>query len=286
VNAPNVVGLDLSLSATGIALPDGTTLTIKPKPANLRGGARLSYLADRLDDLIKFSPLDLVVIEDYSPGAIGIAGKLANAGLAGALIVRDSSALVGLMDLLGFAQTYKYDTEGILQKSLPKFIARTLGSLIPNIAKELDAWTDPGLYRANAGWEYFMQQVPWVRREIPPGPAVDVFGDKISVERKPWSRWVKERKQDPEWTVLGDLASKGVFMPIPGPWKIENDDGTRRDPTPAEMQDYQKKVGAEYRTFIREQGADLLQMDPDEARKEIDRETAAIRKSVRADLAE
>ena len=79
MSAPNVVGLDLSISATGIALPDGTTLTIKPKPANLRGGARLSYLADRLDDLIKFSPLDLVVIEDYSPGAIGIAGKLANA---------------------------------------------------------------------------------------------------------------------------------------------------------------------------------------------------------------
>ncbi|TXH49497.1 MAG: hypothetical protein E6Q97_22620 [Desulfurellales bacterium] len=214
-----------------------------------------------------------------------VAGKLANAGLAGMLIVRDSSALVGLMDLLGFAQTYKYDTEGILQKSLPKFAARTLGSLIPNIAKELDAWSDPGLYRANAGWEYFMQQVPWVRREIPPGPAVDVFGDKISVERKPWSRWVKERKQDPEWTVLGDLASKGVFMPLPGPWKIENDDGARRDPTPAEMQEYQKKVGAEYRTFIREQGAELLAMDPDEARQEIDRETAAIRKSVRADLA-
>lgn len=215
-----------------------------------------------------------------------VAAKLANAGLAGALIVRDSSALVGLMDLLGFAQTYKYDTEGILQKSLPKFAARTLGSLIPNIAKELDAWTDPGLYRANAGWEYFMQQVPWVRREIPPGPAVDVFGDKISVERKPWSRWVKERKQDPEWIVLGDLASKGVFMPIPGPWKIENDDGTRRDPTPAEMQSYQKKVGAEYRTFIREQGADLLAMDPDEARQQINRETSAIRKSVRAELSE
>lgn len=215
-----------------------------------------------------------------------VAAKLANAGLAGALIVRDSSALVGLMDLLGFAQTYKYDTEGILAKSLPKFAARTLGSLIPNIAKELDAWTDPGLYRANAGWEYFMQQVPWVRREIPPGPAVDVFGDKIAVERKPWSRWVKERKQDPEWIVLGDLASKGVFMPIPGPWKIENDDGTRRDPTPAEMQSYQKKVGAEYRTFIREQGADLLAMDPDEARQQINRETSAIRKSVRAELRE
>lgn len=213
-----------------------------------------------------------------------VAGKLANAALAGAFIVRDSSALTGLMDLLGFAQTYKYDTEGILEKSLPKFVARLGGSLIPNIAKELDAWTDPSLYRANAGWEYFMQQVPWVRRQIPPGPAVDVFGEPITVERLPWSRWVKERKEDPEWKTLGDLASRGIFMPLPGAFKLTNEDGTRRDPTPAEMLEYQKKVGAEYRRLIRENGAEWLQMDPNEARQEIDRETRSIRSDVRAEL--
>lgn len=42
-----IVGLDLSLSSTGIALPDGTTRTIKPEPGDV-AGKRLNRLGTRL----------------------------------------------------------------------------------------------------------------------------------------------------------------------------------------------------------------------------------------------
>lgn len=87
MTAPHVVGLDLSLSGTGVAHADGTTETLRPKPAAMRGGPRLIWLRDRLTPAFLGDHLpgriDLVVIEDYAPGSIGISGKLANAQLRG-----------------------------------------------------------------------------------------------------------------------------------------------------------------------------------------------------------
>jgi Holliday junction resolvasome RuvABC endonuclease subunit len=61
--APVVVGLDLSLTSTGIAFPDGTVATIKTR--GLSGPARISQvrreiLVDIPDDI------ELVVIEGYA----------------------------------------------------------------------------------------------------------------------------------------------------------------------------------------------------------------------------
>lgn len=87
MSRPNVAGLDLSLSRTGIAHPDGTTTSTKVRPATLKGGPRLAQILEQLDGLF-LQPLDLVVIEDYSPGSVGIAGKLANAELHGCVLLR------------------------------------------------------------------------------------------------------------------------------------------------------------------------------------------------------
>lgn len=57
-----VVGLDLSLTATGVAAVDGTTSVIKTK---LRGPARLAAIRDAIFE-IAFPSADLVVLEDYS----------------------------------------------------------------------------------------------------------------------------------------------------------------------------------------------------------------------------
>ena len=209
---------------------------------------------------------------------------VANAAIAGMFIVRDSSALTGLMDLLGFASAYKYDTEAMVDKSIPRFVARLLGGMIPNIAKEIDAWQDPAIYKATQGWEYFLQQVPWGRRSLEPGPQVNVLGEKIAVERLPWSRWVKERSKEPEWDTLGKLADKGIFMPVPGEFSVQNDDGTRRKPTKKEMYDYQKAVGESYKGFIKDEGRDLLDMEPAEAKRLIDRTTTRLRKQARMEL--
>lgn len=209
---------------------------------------------------------------------------VANAAIAGMFIVRDSSALTGLMDLLGFASAYKYDTEAMVDKSIPRFAARLLGGMIPNIAKEIDAWQDPSIYKATHGWEYFLQQVPWGRRSLEPGPQVNVLGEKIAVERLPWSRWVKERSKAPEWDTIGKLADRGIFMPVPGEFSVQTDDGTRRKPTKKEMYDYQKAVGEAYKDWIKSDGRDLLDMEPADARRLIDRTTTRLRKQARMEL--
>lgn len=212
------------------------------------------------------------------------ASTVANAAIAGMFIVRDSSSLTGLMDLLGFASAYKYDTEAMVDKSIPRFVAKLLGGMIPNIAKEIDAWQDPSIYKATQGWEYFLQQVPWGRRGLEPGPQVNVLGEKIAVERLPWSRWVRERSKDPVWDTMGKLADKGIFMPMPGKFTVQNDDGTRREPTKKEMYDYQKAVGESYKDWIKDDGRDLLDMEPAEAKRLIDRTTTRLRKQARMEL--
>lgn len=59
----NIVGLDLSLAATGVALPNGTTVTING-PAEL-GDQRLYNLAAALHSLMEpYGRIDLAVLED------------------------------------------------------------------------------------------------------------------------------------------------------------------------------------------------------------------------------
>lgn len=59
--APAILGLDLSLTASGIALPDGTTLTIASKQ---RHAARLADIRNEIS--LYLSHVDLVVIEHYA----------------------------------------------------------------------------------------------------------------------------------------------------------------------------------------------------------------------------
>jgi len=61
---PQIIGIDPSLTATGIALPDGTTLTIR---TNLRGMERLAEIRSTILGLA--FEIDLVVIEGYSYGS-------------------------------------------------------------------------------------------------------------------------------------------------------------------------------------------------------------------------
>lgn len=63
----NVLGLDLSITATGIARPDGSTLTVN-LAASLRDG-RLSVLDERITD--ELDHVDLAVIEDLPTHAHG-----------------------------------------------------------------------------------------------------------------------------------------------------------------------------------------------------------------------
>lgn len=172
---------------------------------------------------------------------------LGNAAASGLFIVRDSSALTGFADMLGLAQSYRYNTNEVLEKTAPRFFARLMGGLMPNLAKELDAWTDPQYYQANTGYEYFLREVPVARRMIGGGPMVNVLGEPVRVERYPWSRWIKHRKQDPVWDALAEKANMGVFIPTPSKSATVLENGKRREMTPAEFYDYQVTVGKLYK---------------------------------------
>jgi Holliday junction resolvasome RuvABC endonuclease subunit len=70
-----VLGLDLSLTSTGIAvvgdevLPEPRTWQVVPK--TLRGVERLSWIADQVMDAVTFTGPDIIAIEGYSFGARG-----------------------------------------------------------------------------------------------------------------------------------------------------------------------------------------------------------------------
>lgn len=60
---PRVLAFDLSLTATGVAYPDGMLATIKP-PVRGSDYARIAWLCDNVLSLIGDTPHDLVVLEE------------------------------------------------------------------------------------------------------------------------------------------------------------------------------------------------------------------------------
>ena len=216
-----------------------------------------------------------------------IIDKVQDAAMAGLFIVKDSSAISGLTEFVGFANAYKYDTNEVIEKSMPRYLARLGGSFVPNILKEVDAWSDPSIFKAEPGGfghEYFLQQVPYARREIGPGPILNVLGEPVRVERYPYSRWVTQRQDDPAWNTLGQLASKGVFMPTPAITVKVNENGTRRELTREEKYQYQQAVGQGYRKFIEQNSERLLALPPAQASDLIDKNADRIRRNARTNL--
>lgn len=68
-----IMGWDLSMSATGVAFPDGTTALIKPRGT---GYGRLVSLEQWFDRAIDVSQPQLVVVEDIRAGLKGDAAKV------------------------------------------------------------------------------------------------------------------------------------------------------------------------------------------------------------------
>lgn len=102
---PRVIGLDLSLTSSAIALPEGDTLTFKPKTA---GDDRLTEIRDRIDDALfqhAGDKVDLAVVEDLPTHAksAGITGMVH--GVVRALLIDHSIpyALVAPATLKAFA---------------------------------------------------------------------------------------------------------------------------------------------------------------------------------------
>lgn len=93
MSGPNVVGLDLSITATGIAWHDGSTYTVKAKQA---GDSRLLAICHEIGIAVEGRSIDLVVIEDLPTHAMsaGITGMVHGATRSYLLRLRAPYVLV------------------------------------------------------------------------------------------------------------------------------------------------------------------------------------------------
>lgn len=79
------IGLDLSLVSSGIALPDGTTTTLRPRHVDPRG-RRLNDLGGQLWTLLDRHQPELAIIEGYSFHSPGPMGALRRAEWVGCVL--------------------------------------------------------------------------------------------------------------------------------------------------------------------------------------------------------
>jgi Holliday junction resolvasome RuvABC endonuclease subunit len=70
-----IMGVDPSITRTGISLPDHTTFAIKP-PRPILGDDRLEYFADHIGLAARSAGVDLVVMEDAPTTLLGNAGRV------------------------------------------------------------------------------------------------------------------------------------------------------------------------------------------------------------------
>lgn len=182
-----------------------------------------------------------------------VANRLVSAWLMGALYIKDVSAMSQFAQLIG-ASAYSSTDE---LKSGAKWAADTIGNFgagfIPGVSalREIDTITDPGVYRPNAGVEYWLRNVPFARRAIGEGPAVNALGEEISNPRAPLSRWLSQEPNDPVWTVLSDHASRGVFLPVVSKTAtIIGRTGERRQMNDEEFYAYQQAAGKAWRAAL------------------------------------
>lgn len=80
---PKIIGADLSLTSTGIALPDGATTTIKV--GSLRGYERIAAIRDTFMSIVSTHDPFGVCVEDYAVHAVG--NESARAELRGVLLL-------------------------------------------------------------------------------------------------------------------------------------------------------------------------------------------------------
>lgn len=176
-----------------------------------------------------------------------------NAWLLGAIYIKDASAMSQFAEVLGAAA---YDTKDELQsanKRLASTIGNTASGFIPGVSllREIDTITDPEVRRPAGGWEAWIRNLPFARREIGHGPAVNALGDPIEAARTPMSRWLTDRPDDPEWEIAARLASRGVWIPVPGKTaQIVGNDGAKRQMTGEEYYQYQVEAGKLWRQAI------------------------------------
>lgn len=142
---PRVIGLDLACDSTGVALPDGTTLTIKaPKQAGKTRTladdlARMDHAAVQIAGLLEHAAADLAVIEDYAPGIKSAAAhRLAEIGGIVRLACHRAGIPIALVNNMHL-KIYATGTAKAEKRDMSMWAYKRAGVEFPN-SDECDAW--------------------------------------------------------------------------------------------------------------------------------------------------
>jgi hypothetical protein len=212
-----------------------------------------------------------------------------NTWLMGLAYVRDLSPLTAFSNALGLSSYRSGETD---YTSTGRWLADTLGnwttSMIPlsSMLKDIDAWMDPRLYRPNAGFDYWLRNMPFARRYANSGPAINALGEEVVVSRAPLSRWLSQENRSPLWDALADKAAKGVFIPVPekGAPVIDRTSHQRRQMTGPEHYNYTLRAGRLWKQTIERNLPAFQRMSPAQAETWINRLRERIHKQARIGL--
>lgn len=164
-----ILGLDPSVTSTGICWPDGTPSTLRP-PAAMRGGERLSWIDHQLARQIRTHPPapKVAIVEDYSRG-LGKGGptvmlRLGEAGgIIRALLHRLDIAIVEIPPprLKRYATGRGNADKDAMRGALPSAVAGRLAN-----PDEVDAW-----------WLWHLGQAAYNGRRTTLDHQLDVLAD-------------------------------------------------------------------------------------------------------------
>lgn len=180
------------------------------KPNTIKiGNSYISYLPTIFS--LSFASLGTVMDkrrDDPDMNPLEIVPQMGLAFVQGTL---NQSFLTGIADL--FAAFESSDPETKVQR----FLARTLTIPIPNLAKQLDAWIDPGVQQSSTFVDMVIKQVPVARQFSNLKPMLNVFGQPIERVQGPLNipfsnRFITMQKtDDPVFAFLGEHS-----LSVPG----------------------------------------------------------------------
>ena len=195
----------------------------------------------------------------------------------GMMSITDKAQLQGLQTVLG-ENSRSTDPASGIAANLNKWAAQTVGGLVPRLVKDIDMVASPELRSNSEWWQKWAKEVPMLR-QLSSGKRIDILGGDILLDRGPLSRVVQIGTADPDYRLLARLNERDLYLPDPtqGVRVVKLADGTRRTMTEAEKDRYQRATGKAYRQYLRENGANLLQMEPEKAKEAISARTKRLR---------
>ena len=205
--------------------------------------------------------------------------------VAGITYAKDVSAMSQFANLFNQGATSDIDEKSVY-KQTSAFLQPVFG-FAPSILKEVDAWWDDRYWRPESGAEYLLRNLPFFRKTVGTGPAINALGEEISVKRLPWSRWVKDKPDSEVWEVVSRFANVGVFLPTPSRTaslirKDKQGRPVRDRMTDLEYYKYAKKAGELMKERIETDLDVVRQYTPEQMRRYLDNISKSSRRRARA----